>query len=204
MAKIKICGITEPREIEYANAFVPDYIGFVFAPSKRQVSPQAALLLKNSLRKEIQAVGVFVNAKIETIAALCRNSVIDIVQLHGEEDAAYLLALRQAVSNPVIRSVRVQTEADIQTALLPDADYMLFDTYKKGVPGGTGETFNWNVAAGFPRPFFLAGGLNPENLQEAIRACNPYSVDVSSGAETEGKKDRGKMQRLIEITRSVN
>ena len=204
MAKIKICGLTQPCDIDYANALMPDYIGFVFAPSKRQITPEAAIFLKNGLRREIQAVGVFVNAEMETIAALCRKSVIDIVQLHGDEDAAYLQELRQAVSNPVIRAIRVQAQSHVQNALATDADYILFDTYKKGVPGGTGEAFNWDLVAGFPRPFFLAGGLNEENLEQAIRACNPFCVDISSGAETDGKKDRDKMQRLIETTRSVN
>lgn len=204
MAKIKICGLTQPRDIEYANELKPDYIGFVFAPSKRQVSRETAAFLKDGLRREIQAVGVFVNEEIKNIAALCRRNVIDIIQLHGEEDAAYVKALGQAVPNPLIRAIRVQTQADLQNALTLDADYILFDAYKKGVPGGTGEAFNWDLATGFPNPFFLAGGLNEENLEQAIRACSPYCVDVSSGAETDGKKDRQKMQRLIEIARRVN
>lgn len=204
MAKIKICGLTQPCDIEYANELMPDYIGFVFAPSKRQVTPEAAAALKNGLRKKVKAVGVFVNEDIKTIAALCNKNVIDIIQLHGDEDAAYLLALRQSVPNPIIRAVRVQTQADVQNALACKADYVLFDTYKKGIPGGTGEAFNWDLVSGFPRPFFLAGGLSADNLEQAIRACDPYCVDLSSGAETDGKKDRQKMQRLIDIARSVN
>jgi phosphoribosylanthranilate isomerase len=204
MTKIKICGITEPREIEYANELMPDFIGFVFAPSKRQVSQEAAAFLKSGLCKEIKSVGVFVNQDIQTIAALCSQKVIDIVQLHGDEDAVYLYALQQAVKNPIIRAVRVQSEADIQNVLFTKADYILFDTYKKGSAGGTGEAFNWHLAAAFPRSFFLAGGLCQENLKEAIRTCNPFCADISSGAETNGKKDRQKMQSLIEIVRSVN
>lgn len=204
MARIKICGLTRPCDIEYANDLRPDFIGFVFASSKRQISPEAAASLKSGLNKEIKAVGVFVNEPIENIAALCSENVIDMIQLHGDEDAAYINALRAKISNPVIRAGRVQAPADVQAALACHADYILFDTYRKGIAGGTGEAFSWDLAAGFPRPFFLAGGLSPQNLKRAIRSCSPFCVDVSSGAETDEKKDKQKMQRLIEIARSVN
>jgi len=204
MAKIKICGITTQDEITYANALQPDYIGFVLAPSKRHVSPETAANLKASLSPDIQAVGVFVNADIKTIQELCSSNVIDSVQIHGDEDAAYLQMLKKAIPNTIIRAVRVQNEADIKNALSIAADYILFDTYQAGSYGGTGAAFNWKLLAGYPTPFILAGGLCAENLQNALSACSPWCVDVSGGAETAGKKDMQKMQQIIQIARSVD
>ena len=151
----------------------------------------------------IKAVGVFVNEDIGIIQKLCRKNVIDIIQIHGDEDADYLLALKRAVATPMIRAVRVQNESDVKNTITLPADYTLFDTYQKGSYGGTGKPFDWRLLAEYPKPFFLAGGLCLENLESAVNACRPWCVDVSSGAEADGKKDRQKMQRIIELAGSV-
>ena len=203
MVKVKICGITLPQEIEYANELLPDYAGFVFAPSKRRITPAHAAGLKACLSPGIKTVGVFVNQDMDTVKKLCRENIIDLVQIHGDEDAAYLEALKKETGKPVIRAVRVRTRADVQNALTLPADFVLFDAYRPGSYGGTGEAFDPELLAGYDRPFFLAGGLNENNIASSVRASRPYCVDISSGAETDGKKDRIKMQKIINTVRSV-
>jgi phosphoribosylanthranilate isomerase len=201
MTKIKICGLTTTEEIGYANELKPDYAGFVFAPSRRRIDPRQAALLRLTLSPSIQTVGVFVNEEIPSIKKL--RGVLDFVQVHGDEDEFYLKALKKEVGLPVIRAVRIRSEDDVKSALQIPADYILFDAYSPAAYGGTGETFGWDLVRGFPRPFFLAGGLNAENITDALRTAAPFCADVSSGAETDGKKDRRKMQKIIEAVRSV-
>jgi len=199
MTKIKICGLTIPEEVGYANELMPDYVGFVFAPSKRRITPGQAVLLRLALSPAIQTTGVFVNEEIPAIKKL--RGVLDLVQIHG--DVAYLKALKKEVGLPVIRAVRVRSEQDVKNALQLPADYILFDSCSPAGYGGTGETFCWSLVKGFPRPFFLAGGLNAANIADAARAAAPFCADVSSGAETNGKKDRQKMEEIIHAVRSV-
>lgn len=203
MAKIKICGITIPEEIEYANELLPDYIGFVFARSRRQITAGQAADLKKKLAPGIQTIGVFVNQDLSTIKNLCGMGILDIVQIHGDEDAAYLRALKQETGKPVIRAVRVRSAEDVEKAFALPADYVLFDAYRPDSYGGTGESFDPGLLAGYTMPFFLAGGLNENNIASSIRISRPYCVDVSSGAETDGKKDRIKMRSIINTVRSV-
>lgn len=213
MQKIKLCGMMKPCDIEYANRVKPDFVGFIFANTRRKISAAQAKQFRETLDAEIPAVGVFVNEDIPVIASLVQDGCIDMIQLHGEEDADYIRCLREVCDVPVIKAVKVQTVEQIrQTAALP-VDYLLLDTYRKGVLGGTGEAFDWELlreakaaardtAEGelFGKPYFLAGGLRAGNLREAA-ALGSYGLDVSSGIETDGSKDFTKMVEVMELVR---
>lgn len=200
MAKIKICGLKRPEDIAAVNLCLPDYIGFVFAKSKRQVDIEAAAALKACLDFRIQAVGVFVNEDIGVIAHIGQQGIIDAIQLHGDEDESYIEQLRTKTPLPVIKAVAVGQELVIPES---GADYVLFDTYKKEERGGTGQCFNWQTIKDYDRPYFLAGGLTSTNIASAISMLNPYCLDVSSGAETDGIKDRQKILDIVTIIRGV-
>lgn len=201
MTKIKLCGLRRPCDIEWANALQPDYIGFVFAKkSKRYVSPEAAKALREKLNPGIKAVGVFVREEPEVVAGLLNDGVIDVAQLHGGEDEAYVRRLRSLTDKPLIQAFRVDAAADLERAKGSPADYVLLDNGA----GGTGSAFDWSLIVGFDRPYFLAGGLSPENAEEAVRALRPWAVDVSSGIETDGKKDPNKMQAFVEAVRAAS
>lgn len=198
MTKIKFCGMMRAADIAAANALHPDYIGFVFAPgSRRAVTPEQAAALKAQLAPDIRAVGVFVNAPPAQIAALLAAGTIDIAQLHGQEDEAYLQALRALTDKPVIKAFRVDTAADLKRAAAFPADGLLLDSGA----GGTGTAFDWTLLRDFKRPYFLAGGLSAENVGKAIQKYRPYAVDVSSGIETDGKKDAKKMAAFAAAVR---
>lgn len=200
MTRIKLCGLSRPCDIEWANALRPDYIGFVFArKSRRYVAPERALSLKRALDPAIKAVGVFAQEAPEAVAALLADGVIDIAQLHGGEDAAYVRRLRALTDAPIIQAFRVDGAGDLRRAADSPADRVLLDNGA----GGTGATFDWSLLAGFERPFFLAGGLNPENAAEAVRALRPWAVDVSSGIETDGYKDFDKMRAFVGAVRAA-
>lgn len=203
MAKIKICGLSRPEDIRMVNEALPDFIGFVFAPSRRQVSEATAKSLKELLDPRIQAVGVFVNEDMDTIIRLCRLSIIDVIQLHGDEDEDYVNHLRKEITNPIIRAVRVRSAWDINEAEKLNGDYLLLDAYKDNQYGGSGETFEWSVIKRMEKPFFLAGGIKPENVITAIKTSRPYCIDVSSGVEAEGLKDRNKIIDIVTKVRSV-
>ena len=198
MTKIKFCGMMRPADIAAANALRPDYIGFVFAPkSRRAVTPEQAAALKADLLPTIRAVGVFVNAPPEQVAALLAVGTIDIAQLHGQEDEAYLQVLRTLTGKPVIKAFRVDSAADLQRAAAFPSGGLLLDSGA----GGTGTAFDWTLLRDFTRPYFLAGGLNSENIGAAIQKYHPYAVDVSSGIETNGKKDAKKMAAFAAAVR---
>lgn len=200
MTKIKLCGLSRPCDIEAANELCPEYIGFVFAPkSKRYVTPQTAAKLRQMLSSEIQAVGVFVNEAVEHVAELLRSGTIDIAQLHGDEDEGYIRQLRQLCRKPVIKAFKIQSALDIPAAEQCSADYILLDS-----GAGTGTVFDWTLLQNIQRPYFLAGGLSPENAEEAVRTLRPYGVDVSSGIETNGLKDREKMAAFVAAVRKEN
>lgn len=200
MTKIKLCGLTRPGDIEAANELKPDFIGFVFAPkSRRYVAPDAALALRRRLNPEIRAVGVFVKENPEVIANLYGRGVIDVAQLHGGEDAAYLRALRALTDVPILQAFRIDGEADLRRARESAADRVLLDNGA----GGTGTAFDWSLLKNMDRPYFLAGGLGPENVGEAVAALHPYGVDVSSGIETNGLKDPAKMRAFVEAVRTA-
>jgi phosphoribosylanthranilate isomerase len=199
---IKICGLFRGDDIDYANEAQIDYAGFVFAPSKRQVTPAQAGRLRQNLAKGIVPVGVFVNAAPESIAVLYRDGIIGIAQLHGTEDDGYISLLKNASTSgcgnavPVIKAVM---SADLERGIpLPvQADYYLVDS-----GAGSGRAFNWDVLnhCKFSKPWFFAGGLNMENIEQAM-AFNPFAVDISGGAETDGVKDREKILQLTAIAR---
>jgi len=188
------------EDVEVVNRCLPDYVGFVFAESKRQILPETAAALKDCLHPSIRSVGVFVNQNPAWIAGLCRQGILDCVQLHGEEDEAYIRDLKQRISQPVIRSVAVHSEI---VKLTEGADYLLFD--KAGVTrGGGGTAFDWHLLKGFNHlPYFLAGGLEAANVADAIRLLHPYCVDVSSGVETDGWKDGQKIEKFVQSVRET-
>jgi len=201
MTRIKLCGLSRPRDIEWANALGPDYIGFVFAPgSKRYVSPERAGALREGLDRGIRAVGVFVNAAPEAVAALLNDGIIDLAQLHGGEDGEYIKALRALTDKPLIQAFRIDGPADLHRACRSTADHILLDNGA----GGTGMAFDWALLKGFDRPCFLAGGLGPENVARAIKAVRPFAVDVSSGIETDGVKDYKKMTAFVSAVRKAH
>ncbi len=203
MTKIKICGLSRVEDISLVNEALPDYIGFVFAKSKRQVGEALAEELKSKLSPSILSVGVFVNEARDKIIRLCKKNIIDLVQLHGDEDNEYINLLKANIAQPIIKAVRVSIEEDIKGAEEYNCDYLLLDTYKEGLYGGSGHAFDWNLISGITKPFFLAGGVNTENVLRAIEIVKPYGVDVSSGVETEGMKDREKIIDIITKVRSV-
>lgn len=203
----------KPCDIEYANRVKPDFVGFIFANTRRKISAAQAMQFREALDAEIPAVGVFVNEDIPVIASLVQDGCIDMIQLHGEEDVDYIRRLREICDVPVIKAVKVQTVEQIRQAAALPVDYLLLDTYRKGVLGGTGEAFDWKLlreakaAAGdtaegelFGKPYFLAGGLHVGNLREAA-ALGSYGLDVSSGIETDGSKDFDKMVEVMELVR---
>ena len=194
MTRIKLCGLSRPAEIETVNRLKPEYIGFVFAPkSRRYVTPEQAAGLKVSLSPDIQAVGVFVNEPPENVARLLRNGVIDLAQLHGAEDDAYLRQLRALTDRPVIQAFRVASAADVEHAQRSPADYILLDSGS----GGSGTLLDWGLLRNVTRPYFLAGGLTPQNAARAIRLLHPYALDVSSGIESNARKDPVKMAAFV-------
>lgn len=200
--KIKICGLRRPEDAEAVNAVRADYAGFVFAESKRRVTPEEARRIRTALDAEIRTVGVFVDAAVRDVAEIYRAGLIDLIQLHGREDAAYIAALRQLVGPaPIIRAARVRTAADILAAQALDCQYLLLDTYIPGLQGGSGRQFDYAAIPPLEKPFFLAGGLTPENVAAAVVRVRPYAVDVSSGVETAGWKDEEKIRRFADAVR---
>ena len=205
MTKVKICGLTRSEDIECANRVKPDFIGMVFyAKSKRTVTAQQAAQLKAQLAPSIKAVGVFVNNDIDFIARLAQADIIDVIQLHGDEDGAYIKKLREALAKPalpIIKAIRVRSESSLQGLEEYPVDYFLFDTYKPGHYGGTGERFSLKLESELiKKPYFIAGGLDVSNVAQVI-AENPeaFAVDVSGGVEdaTTGFKDAEKMAAFM-------
>lgn len=196
MTRIKLCGLMCEADILAANALQPDMIGFVFAKgSRRYVPPQKAGQLRRLLSPEIKAVGVYVDEAPERIASHLRDGIIDIAQLHGHEDAACLRHLRTLTEKPLIQAFRIGSREDLLCAAQSTADYILLDAGT----GGSGTSFDWSLLDGFrtQHPWFLAGGLRPENAAEAIRTLHPWALDVSSGIETDGKKNHKKMAAFV-------
>ena len=199
MTKIKLCGMTCPEDIQTVNLLMPDYIGFVLSPvSRRYISSSQAAALKELLSPQIAAVGVFVREKVETVAELLNRGVLDAAQLHGGEDALYLARLRALTDRPILQAFRIHGPEALDAALRSPADMILLDS-----GAGSGKRFNWDLLLTFPRPYFLAGGLTPENAADAVSALHPYALDVSSGIETDGKKDPAKMKAFVETIRNM-
>ncbi|WP_343208250.1 phosphoribosylanthranilate isomerase [Anaerolentibacter hominis] len=197
--RIKICGLTRLEDIEAVNRFMPDYIGFVFAESRRRAEPEQAKALKAMLDPDIQAVGVFVNEPVENIVELCKCGIIDVVQLHGDETRDTIEQLKKLIDCPVVKAVRVRSAEQILEAEKLPCDMLLLDTYVKGQYGGSGASFDRRLIPELKKPFFLAGGLDENNVLQAIEDCHPCCVDISSGAELDGRKDAQKIKRLVEL-----
>lgn len=197
MTKIKLCGLSRLCDIEAVNELRPEYVGFVFVnTSKRYISQEKAKELKKRLAPEIKTVGVFADKHPEQIAEICRKGIVDMVQLHGGEDEAYIRRLKSLMAQPVIRAFCIRTAKDADKAEKCPADYILLDS-----GAGSGTTFDWKLVQNVERPYFLAGGLHIGNIKKAVEQLNPYGVDVSSGVETDGWKDKRKMQALIAAVR---
>ena len=213
MVHVKFCGIRRPEDTEAVNRLRPDLAGFVFAKSKRQVSREQAAGLKKQLDPKIKTVAVLVNMPVEEAAALANSGLADLLQLHGDEDAAYIAALRKLTRAKIIKAIRLQgTEAD--NTLMKEAqqtDFYLFDTFVPDAYGGTGKTFSLSLLKGvrIEKPFFLAGGLDADNVagiigqvqKDAILFPDFYGVDVSGGIETDGYKDAIKMEAFMKAIR---
>lgn len=198
--KIKICGLRCPEDIDAVNRALPDFAGFVFADSPRRLDARTAAGLREKLDARIKSVGVFVNQEPEVIAGLCRDRIIDLIQLHGDEDHEYILRLREKITRPVIKAIGVGETPPI----LPEGpEYLLFDTASRQ-RGGSGRVFDWGLLADYKGPpYFLAGGLTPENVDTALRRLSPFCVDVSSGVETGGCKDSEKIDRFVHRVRGI-
>lgn len=208
MVKLKICGMRRSEDIGMANRYKPDYIGFVFADSPRKVSYGQAKELSSLLSDDIVPVGVFVNEHMKLIVDLFKDGIIEMAQLHGDEDEKYIRNLKDKSIEetgkqiPVINAIEIKEGADYDDELLKwrdsASDYFILDSGK-----GSGKTFDWSLidkdSEFFKNSIFLAGGLNSENLALAIGEFNPFAVDLSSSVETDGFKDEKKIKEIIEI-----
>jgi len=198
MSKVKICGLSRVEDIVSVNRVLPDYVGFVFAPSKRNVNVEKVAQLKVNLDPQIKTVGVFVNEAMITVAEIYLSGIVDVVQLHGDEDDHYIRLLKAVCDCPVIKAVGV---ADTLPPLPQNADYLLFDTLSEQ-RGGIGITFDWNILHDYKGPpYFLAGGLHADNVVDSLDLLTPFGVDVSSGVETDRVKDAEKIEKFISLVR---
>ncbi len=199
MSKIKICGLTNKQDIEYVNQLRPDYVGFVFAESRRKVTPEKVQELIQNLSPDIKTVGVFVNEHEDIVNEISMRCQLDVVQLHGDESPHYCTLVKPTIW----KAVRVKDAKSLEQVKDYPVEGILMDTYSKNEYGGTGRAFDWQMAAHYEtgHKIVLAGGLNTENVMEAIQVIHPYCVDVSSGVETNGKKDPFKIKEFIEKVR---
>lgn len=197
MTAIKFCGLSRICDIEMVNELRPEYIGFVFArESRRYVTVAKAAELKKRLDPRIKAVGVFVNEPPEIIAGLLNRNIIETAQLHSCEDESCIKRLRKLTDRPIIQAFRIETIHDMKKAEQSPADHILLDS-----GAGTGTIFDWTLIHNINRPYFLAGGLSPANVKHALQTLHPYAVDVSSGIETNGYKDKNKMAAFVAAVR---
>ena len=226
--KVKMCGISKVETIPAIVDAKPDYMGLVFAPSKRQVTVEQAKILVEELYKQnvvgnnseaeqtepvtsldtassetIKTVGVFVNETIENLLKIAEEVKLDVIQLHGDEDESFIQILKEQSNVEVWKAVQVRSAADAEKWIDSSADMLLFDAYHKDERGGTGEVFDWSSLDEFERPFMLAGGIDSTNVARAIRTVRPYGIDISSGIEIEGVKDDEKMKAFTNIVRTV-
>ena len=198
MTKIKICGLSRLCDINAVNEERPEYVGFVFAESRRKVTPQLAFDLRKKLAPGIIPVGVFVDDDSKNIVSIVQRGIIDIIQLHGSESEEYIARLKALTDKPIIRAVTVLNAGDAQKRAKTSADYLLLD----GKDGGKGLSFDWDLIGEVDKPFFLAGGLCRKNIGAAVEKVKPFAVDVSSGVETDGFKDPVKIKEFIRAIRN--
>lgn len=201
MTRVKICGLQSVDDVAAVNRAMPDYAGFVFAPrSRRCLDERTARALRAALDPQIRAVGVFVGQSPDFIASLCRDT-IDVVQLHGDEDENCIRRVRELCGRPVIKALGVGANLP---CVVPGADFLLFDALSPS-RGGMGQVFDWLLLTGYAGPpFFLAGGLSPGNVEQAILTLSPFGVDVSSGVETDGAKDADKIALFVRRARAAD
>ena len=195
MVRVKVCGITNLDDALAAVSYGADALGFIFAPSPRQIDPKQVRDIALQIPPFVTRVGVFVDVTLETVRQLRTDCHLDAIQLHGQEDDEYITAL----GGQVIKAIRMKDADSVREGMYPSAA-LLLDTYRPNQVGGTGQTFDWALARkpSQQRPVILAGGLNPENIKQAIKAVGPYAVDVSSGVESApGRKDHEKLARFI-------
>ena len=198
MTRIKICGLMRTADAEILNEVKPDFAGMILSPGfRRSVSEETAAAIRQALDPGIPAVGVFVNATFQHITEYAEAGIMQYVQLHGDEDAAFLRGLRLSCGLPVIQAFRIRSETDLRRAAESEADFILLDSGT-----GTGKSFDHALLDGFPRPYILAGGLTPENVRGVIEQRHPLGVDVSSGVETDGMKDAEKIRAFVNQIRS--
>ena len=200
MAKVKICGISHDVEIGIMNELMPDYVGFNFcSKSKRFIAPEHAGLLRSKLKKGIKSVGVFENAKLDQVALTVETAGLDMVQLRGHETGEYIAVLREYIKCPIIRAFRVSTSMEAERAMYTTADYVMLDS-----GAGSGTKFDWGmIGSSKRRPYFLKGGLNPDNIQQALELSpQPYALDVSTGVESGSLKDYRKVMKFLQAVRS--
>ena len=197
--EIKICGLRREEDIDYVNKLEPDYVGFIFAKSKRQVTPYRAKKLIGELDKGIKRVGVFVNQNKEHIKQIAKICNLDVLQFHGDEKPGDIMGFEQKVW----KSFSIKDESSFKHMEYYDVNGYLLDTFVEGKKGGTGKAFNWDLIYCLNKERFiiLAGGLNFENIDVAIKKVRPQVVDISSGVEVGGCKDFNKMKRIIEKVR---
>lgn len=202
MAKLKICGLTCEEDIAAVNEVKPDFAGFIIEvpSSRRNLSAEKVKVLVKGLDREILPVGVFVNAAPELPISLLRDGTLWAAQLHGQEDEDYIEKIQNMTGKPVIKAFSIKTPEDVQRALRSPTDYILLD---QGT-GGTGEPFDWSLVPPVRRPFFLAGGIGPENLRNAVSTLHPWAVDLSSSLETNGKKDPAKIRQIAKMLKQIN
>ena len=221
--KVKMCGISKVETIPALVDAKPDYMGLVFAPSKRQVTVDQAKILVSELHKQyanrynrdviqwsndvvqefIKTVGIFVNETLENLVTIATEVNLDAVQLHGDEDEAFIQSLKERTNVEVWKAVQIRSAADAEAWIDSSADMLLFDAYHKDERGGTGEVFDWSCLDEFERPFMLAGGIDSTNVARAIRTVRPYGIDISSGIETEGVKNDEKIKAFTNIVRTI-
>ena len=210
--KVKMCGISKVETIPAIVDAKPDYMGLVFAPSKRQVTVEQAKILVEELHKQyavqynsetIKTVGVFVNETVENLLKIAEEVKLDVIQLHGDEDESFIQILKEQSNVEVWKAVQVRSAADAEKWIDSSADMLLFDAYHKDERGGTGEVFDWSSLDEFERPFMLAGGIDSTNVARAIRTVRPYGIDISSGIETNSVKDDEKMKAFTNIVRTI-
>ena len=210
--KVKMCGISKVETIPAVVEAKPDYMGLVFAPSKRQVTVEQAKILIEELHKQcihhydtkvVKTVGVFVNETLDNLVRIADTANLDAVQLHGDEDEAFIQSLKERTNVEVWKAIQIRTAADTEKWIDSSADMLLFDAYHKDERGGTGEVFDWSSLDAFERPFMLAGGIDSTNVARAIRTVRPYGIDISSGIETNGVKDDEKITAFTKIVKSI-
>lgn len=210
--KVKMCGISKVETIPAIVDAKPDYMGLVFAPSKRQVTVEQAKILIEELHKQcinhydikvVKTVGVFVNETLDNLVRIADTANLDVVQLHGDEDETFIQSLKERTNVEVWKAIQIRTAADTEKWIDSSVDMLLFDAYHKDERGGTGEVFDWSSLDAFERPFMLAGGIDSTNVARAIRTVRPYGIDISSGIETNGVKDDEKITAFTKIVKSI-